>query len=278
MDKFVRCSVLRISREHNSQADALAKLASSSELKLSRTVTIFRLLESSITEESVVHAVIPEYGTDGDTWMTPIMKFLQDGALPEEKSASLRVRRQSPRYLLINRVLYRRGYSLPYLRCIAPPQTDLVLQEVHGGTCDSGSTACGNPPVPSGCNTSGSSPSVWPPSWPSLSSNTLRVLSPADTGRSTSAEILATDSLSVLSSDDVLLDDSDGLGESSNLDAETFLTIAEPRHRMKGTRTDRPEYIRIYTEKEKEEKKKKRKRNESSVTIVLPKEETPRKL
>ncbi|KAK0573318.1 hypothetical protein LWI29_006353 [Acer saccharum] len=135
MDKFVRCSVLRISREHNSQADALAKLASSSELKLPRTVTIFRLLESSITEESVVHAVIPEYGTDGDTWMTPIMKFLQDGALPEEKSASLRVRRQSPRYLLINRVLYRRGYSLPYLRCIAPPQTDLVLQEVHGGTC-----------------------------------------------------------------------------------------------------------------------------------------------
>ncbi|KAK0602961.1 hypothetical protein LWI29_038546 [Acer saccharum] len=137
MDKFVRCSILRISREHNSQADELAKLASSSDMKLPRTVTVFRLLESSITEEPVVHAVIPEYGPDTDTWMAPIMKFLQDGTLPEEKSASLRVRRQSPRYLLINRVLYRRGYSLPYLRCIAPPQTDLVLQEVHGGTCGS---------------------------------------------------------------------------------------------------------------------------------------------
>ncbi|TXG48797.1 hypothetical protein EZV62_024672 [Acer yangbiense] len=78
-------------REHNSQADALAKLASTSDMKLPRIVTVFRLLESSITKEPVAHVVIPEHASDTDTWMAPIVRFLRYGILPDEKNASLRV-------------------------------------------------------------------------------------------------------------------------------------------------------------------------------------------
>ncbi|TXG63364.1 hypothetical protein EZV62_010358 [Acer yangbiense] len=72
------------------KADALAKLASTSDMKLPRIVTVFRLPESSIAEEPVVYVVIPEYSPDTDTWMAPIVRFLQDGVLPDEKNASLR--------------------------------------------------------------------------------------------------------------------------------------------------------------------------------------------
>ena len=119
--RFTRFTLLRIPREQNSQADALAKLASTTDMKLPRTVTVFRLPEASIVAEEEVSVIIPEYGPDPETWMTPIINFLQDGVLPDERNASLRIRRQSPRYLLINRWLYRRGFSLPYLRCVAPP-------------------------------------------------------------------------------------------------------------------------------------------------------------
>ncbi|TXG60490.1 hypothetical protein EZV62_015063 [Acer yangbiense] len=60
-------------------------------MKLPRTVTVFHLPESSVMEEPIVHVVIPEYGPDTETWMTPIMRFLRDGTLPDERNASLRL-------------------------------------------------------------------------------------------------------------------------------------------------------------------------------------------
>ena len=145
--RFTWCTILLVSREDNAQANALAKLASTSDMKLPRAVNVFPLPESSASEELATFIIIPKYGPDPETWMTPIIEFLQNGTLPQDKNASLKIRRQSPRYLLINRVLYSQGFLLPYLRCVAPPQTDQILQKVHGGTCGSHSkgTNLGHP-------------------------------------------------------------------------------------------------------------------------------------
>ncbi|KAK0574861.1 hypothetical protein LWI29_030216 [Acer saccharum] len=132
MSKFVRCELIRISRDHNSQADALAKLASTSDMKLPRTITVFRLSTPSIPEDHPINVLIPD--PVGESWMTPIMDYLRHGTLPEDKITAQRIRRQAPRYLIINGSLFRRGFSLPYLRCVSPPQTEQILQEVHGGT------------------------------------------------------------------------------------------------------------------------------------------------
>ncbi|KAK0587753.1 hypothetical protein LWI29_028268 [Acer saccharum] len=127
MSKFVRCELIRISRDHNSQADALAKLASTSDMKLPRTITVFRLSTPSIPEDHPINVLIPDPG--GESWMTPIMDYLRHGTLPEDKITAQRIRRQAPRYLIINGSLFRRGFSLPYLRCVSPPQTEQILQE-----------------------------------------------------------------------------------------------------------------------------------------------------
>ncbi|KAK0588330.1 hypothetical protein LWI29_038096 [Acer saccharum] len=95
MSRFIRCDLIRISREHNSQADALAKLASTSDMKLPRTITVLRLPSSNLSEDHQIGVLIPE--PVGESWMTPIMNYLRDGTLPEDKGTAQRVRRQAPR-------------------------------------------------------------------------------------------------------------------------------------------------------------------------------------
>ena len=68
-------------------------------------------------------------------WMTPIISYLKDENLPEGKDEAKRLRVRSTRYVLLNDVLYKRGFSQPYLRCLSPDKANYVLREVHEGAC-----------------------------------------------------------------------------------------------------------------------------------------------
>ncbi|CAL8114521.1 unnamed protein product [Prunus armeniaca] len=67
--------------------------------------------------------------------MSPIYAFLMNGTLPTDKSLARKLRYRSARYTVINDVLYRRGFTTPYLKCITTEQEDYVLREIHGGVC-----------------------------------------------------------------------------------------------------------------------------------------------
>ena len=67
--------------------------------------------------------------------MTPIILYLKDERLPEEKEKARKLRVRSARYVLMDEVLYIRGFSQPYLRCLAPNEVNYVLREVHEGAC-----------------------------------------------------------------------------------------------------------------------------------------------
>lgn len=67
--------------------------------------------------------------------MDPISDYLAHGVLPEDKAEARRVRYRSSRYLIINNKLYKRGFSLPYLRCLTPDEANYVLREIHEGVC-----------------------------------------------------------------------------------------------------------------------------------------------
>ena len=67
--------------------------------------------------------------------MTPIISYLKDGSLPEGKDEARRLRVQSATYVLLNDVLYKRGFSQPYLRCLSPDEANYVLREVHKRAC-----------------------------------------------------------------------------------------------------------------------------------------------
>ena len=55
--------------------------------------------------------------------------------LPGDKEAARKLKVQVARFILIKDVLYNRGFSQPYLRCLIPEKTDNVMREVHEGVC-----------------------------------------------------------------------------------------------------------------------------------------------
>ena len=67
--------------------------------------------------------------------MDPIISCIRDGVLPPDKLRARKVRGQASRYTMIDGVLYRRGYTLPFLRCLDENDADYVLREVHEGIC-----------------------------------------------------------------------------------------------------------------------------------------------
>lgn len=67
--------------------------------------------------------------------MTPIISYLKDRSLSEGKDEIKRLRVRSARYVLLNDVLYKRGFSQPYLRCLSPDEVNYMLREVHEGAC-----------------------------------------------------------------------------------------------------------------------------------------------
>ena len=73
--------------------------------------------------------------------MTPILIYLKNGRLPKDKDKARRLRIKAAKYVLINVVLYKRGFSQPYLKCLALDELNYVLREVHKGSCGNHSGA-----------------------------------------------------------------------------------------------------------------------------------------
>ena len=74
----------------------------------------------------------------GPSWMDPIVRFLKDDILPEEKSKAKKIQRNTPRFWLSkDHKLYKRSYSRPYLLCIHPEASELLLEEIDEGICRS---------------------------------------------------------------------------------------------------------------------------------------------
>ena len=66
--------------------------------------------------------------------MDSIMLFLKKDILPEEKSKADKMRRKAPWFQLSeDQKLYKRSFSRPYLLCIHPEASELLLEELHEG-------------------------------------------------------------------------------------------------------------------------------------------------
>ncbi|CAL9011262.1 unnamed protein product [Prunus brigantina] len=122
-------SAKQIRIHKNSHADALSRLASAINDKIGRKVPVEILSQPSTTMAEVCTVRYE------NTWMSPIYAFLTDGTLPTDKSQARKIRYRSARYTIINDVLYKRGYTTPYLKCLTKEQGDYILREVHSGVC-----------------------------------------------------------------------------------------------------------------------------------------------
>ncbi|GJT50543.1 hypothetical protein Tco_0976700 [Tanacetum coccineum] len=67
--------------------------------------------------------------------MTPIHEYLVSGLLLKDLIKDKKIRVKAPQYKLIRGSLYQRPFYTSWLRCVAPPQTNDVVKEIHEGTC-----------------------------------------------------------------------------------------------------------------------------------------------
>ena len=132
MKKFKEANLIRIPREENVEADTLAKEASAT-----------GEMEEFDEIQYVPSIDLPEMQQIGneENWMTPIVLYLKDRRLLEGKDEARKLRIKAARYVLMDEVLYKRGFSQPYLRCLAPDEVNYVLREVHEGACGNHSGA-----------------------------------------------------------------------------------------------------------------------------------------
>ena len=73
--------------------------------------------------------------------MTPIVSYLKDKKLLKGKEEAKKLKVRLARYILMDKVLYKRGFSQPYLRCLAPDKANYVLRKIHEGACGNHSGA-----------------------------------------------------------------------------------------------------------------------------------------
>ena len=46
------------------------------------------------------------------------------------------VRKRETRYKILNDTLYKRGFSMPYLKCVNKEEAKYILEEIHEGVCE----------------------------------------------------------------------------------------------------------------------------------------------
>ncbi|XP_075645095.1 uncharacterized protein LOC142616093 [Castanea sativa] len=65
-----------------------------------------------------------------NSWMAPIVSFLQDGHLPHDALEAKRIKTRAARLTILNDTLYKRGFSMPYLKCVI--EEEAKLDEAKG--------------------------------------------------------------------------------------------------------------------------------------------------
>ena len=130
--KFKEANFVQIPREENVEADTLAKEAS-----------VTGATDEFDEVQYIPSIDLPEVQQieNEENWMTPIVSYLKDEKLSKGKDEARKLRVRAARYFLMDEVLYKRGFSQPYLRYLASDKANYVLQEVHEGACGNHSGA-----------------------------------------------------------------------------------------------------------------------------------------
>ena len=109
--------------------DEVLKLASSEKWEISMDLAMEVQKHPSIKE-------VPTFTIQSaNNWMTPIMSFLQDGHLPQNTEEAKRIKKRAAKFTILNDALYKRGFSMPYLKCVDEEEARYILEEIHGGVC-----------------------------------------------------------------------------------------------------------------------------------------------
>nr|GFC53235.1 reverse transcriptase domain-containing protein [Tanacetum cinerariifolium] len=97
-----------------------------------KSLVLVEVLKDKSLKEKEVTTVVEE---DGPTWMTPIVKYLKEGTLPNDRKEARKLHIKARQYELMEGILYKRSFLTPWLRCVGPLQEEYVIREIHKGSC-----------------------------------------------------------------------------------------------------------------------------------------------
>ncbi|XP_050257778.1 uncharacterized protein LOC126702949 [Quercus robur] len=123
----LQAKIVQISSGENEQVDHLAKAALAELMITPNKVLSFVQLSPLIDP---IH--MQEIGSESN-WTTPLVFYLKNGALLDSKEAARKLKVKATRFVLISDVLYKRGFSCPFLRCLSLEEMYYDMREVHEG-------------------------------------------------------------------------------------------------------------------------------------------------
>ena len=121
---FTTTHFQQIPREDNIETNVQAKMAS-----------VYEIMSDQIKIQYIPSIDIPEVHQIDEVfnWTTPIIFYLKDKLLQEDKEKVRKLRVRATRFVLTENVLYKRSFSQPYLRCLNPNKSLYVLRDIHEG-------------------------------------------------------------------------------------------------------------------------------------------------
>jgi ribonuclease HI len=127
-----RFSIIKILRDQNEEADLLARMGSGttkdSERKMNVPIQV--LAQPTVSKKATILTldIMPP-------WANELVSYLQEGDLPIDKKAAVKLKSKAAQFTLINDTLYKRGFMLPLLKCVSREEGDYILREIHEGVC-----------------------------------------------------------------------------------------------------------------------------------------------
>jgi ribonuclease HI len=113
---FQKFDITKIPREDNEKGDHLARIASSDNTEIEENRENIRSIRhSSISDEASTVTSVEEVSD----WRKEIIDYLQNGTVPSEKRSAIQLRMKAGRFTMVNETLYKRGFTLPLLKCVS---------------------------------------------------------------------------------------------------------------------------------------------------------------
>ena len=117
---------MQIPYKENTRVDELSRV-DSSDPKTTKRILVEVLNRSDTIEREVMIIDVLD-------WKSPIIDYLRS-PIVETNSQLAKLRIQSARYILIEDILYKKSFSLPYLQCLGPNKAQYALRKIHEGIC-----------------------------------------------------------------------------------------------------------------------------------------------
>ena len=111
-------------------ADKVMKKSSSEEGMTSSMGLVMEVQKRPSIEEAPTFTI-----QSINSWMTLIVSFLQDGHLPQNVEEAKKIKKRADRFTILNDALYKRGFSMPYLKCVDEEEAKYILEEIHERVC-----------------------------------------------------------------------------------------------------------------------------------------------